>query len=345
MKQVIKYAAVIFALVLAATIIGGCLTAGVTVVRMLVEKTEDSTGDSANGENNGIWYRDENGTVVFMGIRFGGSAAVKSGSEMFVGSEITSLDAEILSGEFVMKAWEQDYISVEYENVPEDYEFKNDNGTLKIRHDGGVFWFGMNLTETPKITVYVPADLEFKNVIVEKGSGSAKLSDVTATTLKVDSGSGSVSISGAWAKELRVDSGSGSVNISDVETEKMVLDSGSGSVTVKNSVLGETALDTGSGSVTFDEVTAKNLVVDSGSGRVNYTGYLTGNCVFDAASGSINLEIYGKEEDYNIRADLGSGGLYINGTKEKDTYIEYDDASNLLVFDAGSGRISIKFME
>lgn len=344
MKQVIKYAAVIFALILAASIIGGCLTAGVAVVKQIVERTED-TGDRNNNDGNGIWYRDEDGDVIFLGIHFGGREDVMSGSEEFAASEIETLYIEGMSGEVIVETWDSDRISVVYENILEGYEINKEGDTLRIEYDGGNFFIGTSFTETPKIHVSVPANKEFKTVLVDKGSGSLKVFDVTAENLKVDSGSGATNISGVDTKELSVDSGSGSVNISDVETEEMRIDSGSGSVTVKDSVLGETAVDVSSGSVTFDEVTAKNLVVDSSSGRVNYTGYLTGNCVFDTSSGSVNVEVYGVEEDYNIRVDMGSGSFYLNGDRTKDTHIEHDNAKNLLVFDSGSGRVSVEFKE
>ncbi len=363
MKQVIKYAAVVFALVLAASIIGGCLTAGVGVVRMIVDKTEEQNGADRNGkEGNGLWYRTEDGDVVFLGIRLGNSGDVKSGTETFAASEIKSLEMEELSGELIIEPWEQDYIEVNYEDIPEDYVIRNAGGVLVIENEVNFFFINMIFAETPKIHIRVPVNSVFEDVIIDKGSGSMKLIGITADVVDVDSGSGAVNISevdsedfyinsGSGlvnisrvnADEVCVDSGSGAVTLSEINTRKTVLDSGSGTVTVKDSVTGETSVDTGSGYISFEDVTAENMALESGSGRVKYTGWLTGDCVFDTSSGSVNLEVYGEEEDYNIRADLGSGGLYINGAKARDTEIEYDDADNLLIFDTGSGRVSVKF--
>lgn len=65
MKRVIKYAALIFALVLAASIIGGCLTAGVALVRVIADNTENGEEYNRNsGDGNGIWYRDEDGDGI-----------------------------------------------------------------------------------------------------------------------------------------------------------------------------------------------------------------------------------------------------------------------------------------
>lgn len=342
MKRLIKYAALIFALILAASIIGGCLTAGVAIVRTIADKTGESAKD--NGVDD-IWYRDEDGDVVFLGIHFGGSGEVKSGLETFIGSDISAMNIEVGSGELVVEAWDNNSISVEYENIPEDYEIFVDDETLIIeRKDSFVFW-GTSFKETPKIHVSVPVEKNFKEVEVDKGSGSAKIIGISVEDLNVDNGSGGLGISNVTAEKLYVDSGSGGVNISDIEAQKSVFNSGSGSFVVQNSSLGETSMDTGSGFVNLEKISAQNLVVDSGSGRVDVSGILTGNCVFESGSGSLNVIIFGEEKDYNIRTDMGSGSFYLNGDKEKDTHIEHNGAKHLLVFDAGSGRVSVEFKE
>lgn len=301
MKQVIKYFSVGFALILAASIIGGCLTAGVEIVKAITENAEWQWGNNGNG----IWYREENGDVVFLGIRFGGNTEVKSGSEIYPASDIRAMRLEVSAGELLVEVWESEDISVVYENIPETYEIQNRQGVLEIERKEDIFIWNSMIEKTPKIKICVPATMKFE--------------------------------------EIAVDSGSGSVKLSDVSTEKFHVDTGSGPVTVENSYLGEASADTGSGIVNFEQITAEHMVVDSGSGRVNVAGYLSGNCVFDTGSGSVNVEIYGEAEEYDIRADVGSGSLYLNGDKVKDTTIKHEDAENLLVFDTGSGRVSVEF--
>ncbi len=346
MKQVIKYAAVIFALILAASIIGGCLTAGVAIAKNIVEKTEDN-GDRNNKNDNGIWYRDEDGDVVFLGMHFGGSEEVMSGSEEFDASVIDSLELEGMSGELIIETWEGDFIAVLYESISEDYEIYNDGGTLVIKRDGNNFFWDHSFIETPKIRVRVPEGKQFKEVEVDKGSGSAKISGISAKDFNMDNGSGGVGISNVTAERIHVDSGSGGVNISDVEAEKSVFNSGSGSFVVQNSSLGGSSMDTGSGFVNLENIVAENLVLETGSGRVDVSGILTGNCMFESGSGSLNVVVYGEEKDYNFRTDMGSGSFYLNGRKEdkEKQNVEYADADHLLVFDAGSGRVSLEFKE
>lgn len=325
MKQVIKYAALIFALILAASIIGGCLTAGVAVVQRIVDRTENNAENNRNNGND-LWYREEDGDVVFLGIHLGNSGDVKSGSEQFSSADVDSMYLECGSGELIVEVWDSDSISVEYENIPENYEIFVDDGTLFIEREDGIFIWGTSFNEMPKIHVSVPADKTFEEVEIDKGSGSAK-------------------VIGISVDELEVDNGSGGVNFSDVTAEKSTFNSGSGSFVVQNSNTGETSMDTGSGFVNFENIIAENFVLDTGSGRVDISGVLTGNCVFESGSGSLNVVVYGAEEDYNIRTDMGSGSFYLNGKKEKDDHIEHNGADNLLVFDVGSGRASVEFKE
>lgn len=346
MKQLIKYAALIFALILSASIIGGCLTAGVAVVRMIAEKAEENV-DSNRITGNDIWYCDEDGDVVFLGLHFGESSGeVKSGTEQFVGSDIHSLDVEVGSGELVIDVWENDFISVDYENIPVEYEIYEEDETLVIeKKDSITFLWNVSFTEKRKIHISVPATLVFERIDVDKGSGSAKLSRLLAEEIFVDNGSGSLGISEVATKKLHVDSGSGGVNISDTTAERSVFYSGSGSFAVQDCVLGETSMDSGSGFVNLENVVARNLVLEAGSGRVDVTGVLTGNSMFESGSGSLNVVVYGREENYNIRTDMGSGSFYLNGKKEHSNHVEHKGAEHLLAFDAGSGRVSLEFEE
>lgn len=328
MKQVIKYAALLFALILSASIIGGCLTAGVVIVQNIVEKTG---GFDRENDENGFWYRDEDGDLVFRWGNYrvaGSSGEVKSGTEEFAGIEINAMDINVGSCELVVETWEKDFVSVEYENIPVEYRIYEENGILKInkKDNININFVWNSFTEKQKILVSVPAAQVFESVAVDKGSGSAKLI-------------------GLQINELRMDNGSGGVNISDTTTEKSVFNTGSGSFVVQNCELGESSMDAGSGFVNFENVNARNLVLDTGSGRVDFSGTLTGNCMFEAGSGSFNVVIYGNEKDYNIRTDMGSGGFYLNGERQddEDNRIEHSGAGNLLVFDAGSGRVSVDF--
>lgn len=348
MKRLIKYAALLFALILSASIIGGCLLAGVSVARIIAEKTEKTAENNRDNGGNDLWYRDDNGDVVFLGIHLGESSGeVKSGSEQFNAAEITALDINVGSGELIVEVWDRDEIYVEYENIPVEYEFFVDDETLVIDKEDRInFIWNVSITEMPKIHVSVPSAKMFEKINVDKGSGSAKLIDLLVDDCNVDNGSGGLGISNVTAEKLSVDSGSGGVNISDTKAKKSVFNSGSGSFIVKNCKLGVTTMDSGSGTVIMEDIIAKDLRAEAGSGRVEVRGVLTGKCDFESGSGSVSVVVYGNEEDYNYRTDMGSGGFYLNGKKADKNYSKSDKrAQYLLTFDAGSGRVSLDFDE
>ncbi len=347
MKQLIKYAALLFALILAASIIGGCLTAGVALVRTIVDKSEEAAEDSRANGGNSLWYRDENGDVVFLGIHLGEtSGEVKSGVEQFIGADIKEMDINVGSVSLTVEVWDNNYVSVEYENVPVEYYFVTEGEKLIIdREDSFSFLWNVSFTETPKITVNVPASVVYEKVTLDKGSGSGRLLGLAAEEISVDNGSGGLEVSDVSATILRVDSGSGGVNISGCTAEKSVLDSGSGSFVVKNCTLGVTSMKAGSGTVRLEDVVAKNLRLETGSGRAEVSGVLTGKCDFESGSGSLNVVVYGNEEDYNYRVDMGSGSFYYNGKKAEKYSKDDKRAAYLLDFDAGSGRVSLEFKD
>ena len=328
MKRLIKYASLLFALVLSASIIGGCLTAGVSLVRMIVERTTES---STGNETSDWWYWDGDGKFVFSignSNVVTGSGEVKSGSEQFSATEISSLYIDVGSAELVVDPWENDYFLVEYENIPVEYEIYTKENTLIIDREANVtFVWNVTYTEPQKIHVSVPASHAYDEVYVDKGSGSTKL-----TGIRTD--------------KLNLDTGSGGINIADCVAKTSIFNSGSGSFVAKNCELGVTSMDTGSGTVILENVVAKNLKLDTGSGRVEVKGILTGKCVFEAGSGSLNVVVYGREEDYNFRSDMGSGNFYVNGKKKDKDYEKEDkSAKHWLIFDAGSGRVSVDFKD
>lgn len=350
MKQLIKYAALIFALILSASIIGGCLTAGVAVARMISEEAAEHNKINISIDGNSIWSRDENGDVVFLGISLGESngtvisGEIKSGTEQFTDVVIDFMDIDVGSCDVIVKAWDKDYVSVDYENIPVEYKIYEEKGTLKINRENSInLGWNVNFTERPKIYVYAPASVTYEEIEMEKSSGSGKVTGLNVTELHMESTSGSVGISDVNAKELYVGSTSGSVSISGTTAQKSGFESTSGSFTIQDCELGDTFMDGTSGSINFKNVSANNLVLDTTSGRVDFSGNLTGNSVFESTSGSVNVLIYGNEEDYNLRVDMGSGSFYLNGEKEDDYRKERSGADNLLVFEAGSGRVSVEF--
>ena len=329
MKTFIKYVAIGFALLLAGTIISSCVTAGVTIVRAIADETDGTIvidGEVVfdfEEEFGDDMFETTDGGFRFFGVQFGGTREVKSGV-FDVTEPVTGMKIEGVDGSLTIERGET--FQVIYENVPVDYLITMENGKLVLEDKSkSVFVIHIGLPDS-SVRVTVPEGIALDELLVDNGSGV-------------------VNITGMETKKFRLDGGSGRMNVNNLTAQETRFDIGSGSLHVNNSVLGEARLDSGSGACILEEVAAVNLSVDSGSGRIVYQGELAGNCIFDSGSGSVKLTIYGAERDYNIRASLGSGGLYINGRKESDTRIQYEDAMNTLAFDSGSGSVSVNFKE
>lgn len=350
MKNVIKYCAILFALLLAGSIITGCVQTGMLVVRAIADKSVGEIKidgkvvfdvDDLIGENT-IETTDE-GFRLF-GIQFGGTREVKSGT-----FEITEPVQEIwvdgVNGELEIKRG--DAFLVTYEDIPVDYTMEVKDGKLTLHDESkGVFVVNFEM-EKPYLCLTIPEGMEFTKLTVNNGSGKISVSDVVAESFLLDGGSGSMSAENIIADKIIIEGASGSTKLANVTAEETRLDMGSGALHVSYSVLGDSRVDSGSGSCNFETVQATNLTVDSGSGRVVYQGELTGNCIFDSGSGSVRLDIEGSKSDYNIRAELGSGGFYVNGNKVSSGKYVYSNgtAENTLVFNTGSGRVSVNFSE
>lgn len=351
MKTVIKYCAILFALLLAGSIISGCVNAGVMVVRAIADKSGGEI--KIDGEvvlDTDEWFSDEsfgevNGGFRMFGIQFGGTRETKSGTYQVTGP-VHEIFVDGVPGEVEIKRGNE--FCVTYQNIPVEYRMEVRDGKLILKDESkSIVVIGINITEHPYLCLTVPENVELTKLTVDNGSGKLTVSNISPEKLELDGGSGSMTVMNAVVKSLLVDGGSGMVQLTNVTAETSNFDMGSGGFKVAEAALGSARLNSGSGSCVFEKTSAHNLSVDSGSGRVIYEGDLTGNCIFDSGSGIIRLFLAGKEEDYAIRASLGSGGLYINGNKEGRSgyYESRNNSVHSLIFNSGSGSVHVKFSE
>lgn len=232
------------------------------------------------------------------------------------------------SGEITVRQGE--VLSVEAFDVTEDYEIRLESGRVSLKNYGSDFfdnWFSWfeNATVEERVVITIPAGFEPEEMKIYSGSGKVSVEELAADLLVIDSGSGKVGVRNVTLSETEFDTGSGSVVVEDSELGRLMLDSGSGAISMKN-------------------VTAKDAEIDSGSGAVAIAGELTGDCDFDTGSGAISLDLIGKEEDYRIEADCGSGTFRVNGRKLDDGSYG-SNVKGKLNIDSGSGSVSIEFSE
>jgi len=236
-------------------------------------------------------------------------------------------------------------LSIDAEDVTDEYEIRQGNGTFSIVQDTPQIkiglWFG-NTSDREKVTVTVPEELFMEQVKVDSGSGKVSLETFQTDELVIDSGSGSVTVSEVSTKRINIESGSGRVALTSVNAEETGLNTGSGGISVEDTMLGKLRVNSGSGSVTMRNVLAEKAKVDSGSGSVLLEGVLTGTCEFETGSGSLTIRLNGNEEEYLVKAECGSGTFRINGKKKEDGSYGQNVAGELLI-DSGSGSVNVEF--
>ena len=350
MKNLIKYCAILFALVLAGTIISSCVRAGMLVVRAIAD--DDFGQIKIDGEvvfdvndlvEEGAFEEVDGGFRMF-GIQFGGTRETKNGA-FYVTEPVHEIQVDGVNGE--LEIMRGDTFSVTYQKIPVDYKIEIQDGKLILKDESKKVFVINFEPDDARLCLMIPEDVELTKLTVDNGSGTLAVSDVIAENIVLDGGSGNMSAQNIITDKLVVDGGSGGVKLTNVTAKQSRMDMGSGALSVAYSVLGDTRVDSGSGSCNFETVQANNLTVDGGSGRIVYQGELTGNCIFESGSGSVRLDIDGNKENYNIRASLGSGGFYVNGKKESSGIYAYNNGSaeHTLVFNTGSGRVSVNFSE
>lgn len=318
-QKVIKYCAMAFAVFLSVVIFGA-------IVSVVVGVTTGIAGIN--------YFMDDDKERINLSEEY----TLEEAKELGITSILVDCSAEIT-------VRTGNVLSIEAENVTEDYEIRQNNGKFSIVQDTPEFkiwfWFG-NYSERETVVVTIPEELATEQVKVLSGSGEVIVTGVDTENLTVDSGSGKVTAESVRAKRLYVDSGSGRVTIAGAVMDETEINSGSGGITVDNSKLGKLHLNSGSGTVRMENVESEEAKVDSGSGTVFYEGVLNGTCEFETGSGSLTLRLDGSEEEYKVKAECGSGTFRINGKKVDDGSYGTNIKGEILI-DSGSGSVNVEF--
>ncbi len=325
LQKVIKYCAMAFAVFLSVVILG-------TIISVVVGVTTGIAGVNflLEGDKERINLSEE--------------YTLEEARELGITSILVDCSAEIV-------VQPGDELSIEAVDVTEDYEIRQNNGRFSIVQDRPEikigFWFD-DISEQEKVVVTIPAELSMEKIEIKSGSGEVTVKDlmtenfIMLENLSIDSGSGRVILENVDADRLYVDSGSGMVTLAGARLSETEINSGSGGVAIDASALGKLLLNTGSGGVHMDNVEARDAEVDTGSGRVSYVGVLTGTCEFETGSGTLTLRLDGKEEDYKVKAECGSGTFRINGKKVDDGSYGMNVKGEILI-DSGSGSVNVEF--
>ncbi|MCI9063594.1 MAG: DUF4097 domain-containing protein [Clostridia bacterium] len=178
---------------------------------------------------------------------------------------------------------------------------KLNNGTLKVEEKTRWFW---NNNYSGEIIIYVPENIELK--------------------------------------DLTVDAGAGKINVDGINAEKFDMDQGAGTLSISNSKFNKADIDGGAGKIEITSSELNNLDFDAGAGKIDIESTITGDSKISAGVGEINITLLGNKEDYKIYTEKGIGSIKVdNEERSSDTY--YGEGQNKIDIDGGVGSITVNF--
>lgn len=261
--------------------------------------------------------------------------------------EIESLSFENQEGK--MNIVDGDGFRVEAKDVPESFVAKIEKGTFVVAYAEGNKWFsagfGWNSFKDAEITITIPRDFAAGEAELSNGSGSMEIASLEADKISLSNGSGKVAFSNWSTGQIEIDNGSGRLEGTGLASGDLELSSGSGPVLLKQMEAAEVEIDGGSGIVSLDGAELKGLRFSGGSGAFELSGRIDGNLELDSGSGNVSITLENAREEYSISADIGSGGLWLDGERFKDIRKENPGAAYTIELDSGSGRVAIGFSE
>ena len=186
------------------------------------------------------------------------------------------------------------------------------------------------------------------DVEIGVGSGGLAVRDVRGR-LVMDTGSGKARLDRFEGEALSIDTGSGSVTVTEVSAEAIDIDTGSGGVTVDGMDAKWLSIDTGSGNVRIVSAGADAAAIDTGSGSVHLALERMGDGKFEIGTGSGGI-VFLVPDDLSARfdIDIGSGGIDVDvpivktlhKSRGEMRFIAGDGDANV-VLDTGSGSVRV----
>lgn len=245
--------------------------------------------------------------------------------------DVSSIEIEESSNEVFVKKGNVDKVTVDYYyNQKElEYTFEETNSTLTVKRvpKKNSFSGGINIDfDWPKLIVTVPekeyenidimlssggvevSDITVKSLNIQNSSGSAKVDSIKSENLYVKNTSGSISVSGIQTTSLETSNSSGSINLSDISASLVKAQNTSGGIHVENVKASSVYAQSSSGSIHFTTVSADDVNGITTSGGISLEALDAASAItLQASSGSIHGSVVGRQEDFSIFTNTGSG--------------------------------------
>lgn len=216
-------------------------------------------------------------------------------------SDITELYIELNYADFTLAPSQDDSFHVSSEGSGK-YQYYTDDSVFYLNGS-----FDHHIGSFNKLTLEVP-NIDFSNVNIDFGAGTANLSSLKSDSLSISIASGELTLDGADCDYISTEVGAGSASIKNGQTQ--------------------------------------NANFEIGMGKLDYTGYIDADLVAEVGMGNITLLIGDTQEEHNYDLECAMGNITLGqksyGGMVLETEIDNQADSNYLL-ECGMGNIDITF--
>lgn len=218
---------------------------------------------------------------------------------------ITSLEVNLDICKLTIKKGEK--LKVEASNVTQDFQCKVEQNELIIKEPQKNRWFFNQLDEAvAEVIIYVPETLELKEVELKTGVNETNIEYLKADKVDIEMGLGRYQIQELHADDAKIEAGAGEANIESSQIGNLKLKAGLGSLVIRSKIL-------------------KNADIDCGMGKVE-------------------IDLIGKPEDYQVKAETGLGSFKVNGKQVSDNQV-IGEGNCIIKVEAGVGETVVNLQE
>lgn len=236
--------------------------------------------------------------LSFLGIVFNDDRMYGVSTGKSINSDISKLNIYVGAADLEVK--QGDYLYVESDN--DSIKIKENNSVLTVTEVKRPF----DINKTKKVTVYVPATMEFDSINIETGAGFVDISSLTS-------------------EKLNLELGAGVAKLSDITVSK------------------NTDIDGGAGELLIENCDFTDLDLDLGVGECSASFILNGESDISSGVGDTEITLLSySASDYCLKVDKGLGDVMIEDKYARDNDV-FGKGSNIVNISCGVGSVDINF--
>lgn len=231
-------------------------------------------------------------------------------NQSFEAEEVQTLHVEALVGEVTLMRGEE--LRVEAKNVIENGFFCTlEDGCLTVREQENVSWADklsrllLLRRNTPKICIYLPAELNLAQADLHLQAGSAQIEGLDAQNLKIEMQAGVLTATQLSAQEAEIALSAGTMELLGLQ--------------------------------------AQTLRLRADAGNVKLQAAVESYCSVDVAAGTAALTLSGSAADYTARISAGAGKVTCDGHSYSAGYTTLGQGAKTLSLQNGAGSILVDF--